>query len=196
MGLPRQDQGLNGDALIKWIGHATVLIEMDGVRIITDPVLRNRIGPLRRYGPPIRSDWCQHLDMALISHLHRDHLDLPSLRLLGPETPLVLPRGGGQILKRNGFKNVRELIEGETLKIGTILIQATPASHGGFRPPLGPNATPLGYSILGSQRIYFPGDTTLFPEMSALDKDLDVALLPVGGWWRTLGGGYEPANGS
>ncbi len=185
-----RDRGLNGQLAMKWIGHATVLIEMDGRRILTDPVLRGRIGPLRRYGPPVQSDWYSHIDVALISHLHRDHLDIPSLRLLGPDTLVVVPRGAREFVNRHGFNNVRELCEGETLTVSTISIQATPAVHGGLRPPFGPTASPVGYSIWGSHRIYFPGDTALFPGMTALAKDLDVALLPVGGWWSTLRGGH------
>ena len=185
-----QDRGIDGQLSITWIGHAAVLIEMNGTRIITDPLLRARIGPLRRYGPAINSDWYSLIDIVLVSHLHRDHLDIPSLRLLGPETLLVVPKGAGGIVKRNGFNNVRELGCGDALTVAKISIQTTPAFHSGFRPPFGPTAPPVGYTICGSHQIYFSGDTALFPEMSAIGNDLDVALLPVGGWWSTLRGGH------
>ena len=170
-----RDRELDGQLSVTWIGHATVLIELDGARVITDPLLRSHIGLLRRYGPSIQSDWYSHIDVALVSHLHRDHLDLPSLRLLGPDTLIVVPQGAGEFLKRRGFDRVRELTSGESLTVDELLIQATPALHNGFRPPFGPTATPIGYSIWGSQRTYFPGDTALFNGMSAMADGLDAA---------------------
>ena len=62
--------------MITWVGHATALIELDGVRIITDPILRSRIGFLIRYAPDVSDEWSQNIDAVLVSHLHRDHLDM------------------------------------------------------------------------------------------------------------------------
>ena len=77
--------GVPADRIV-FLGHATVLIELDGVRVLTDPLLRARVAHLRRQVPPVPSSLFADIDVVLISHLHHDHLDLPSLRLLGRDT--------------------------------------------------------------------------------------------------------------
>ncbi|MCB0156428.1 MAG: MBL fold metallo-hydrolase [Anaerolineae bacterium] len=89
---------------LTYIGHATTLIELAGVRLLTDPVLRRRVAHLNhRHGPTAPARY-QHIDAVLISHLHYDHLDLPSLRLLGQTTRLIVPRGAAKLLR--GFRHV------------------------------------------------------------------------------------------
>jgi L-ascorbate metabolism protein UlaG (beta-lactamase superfamily) len=176
--------------LLTYIGHATTLIELDGVRILTDPLLRNWIGPLRRHAPPIEPAWREGIDAVLLSHLHYDHADRASLELLGHETRLIVPRGAGDLFRRWGFSHIDELTVGDTTAVGPVVIEATPALHQGSRPPFGPTADCLGFVIHGSRDIYFAGDTDLFPEMEGLGGSLDVALLPVWGWGPTLGSGH------
>ena len=176
--------------MITWIGHATVLIELDGIRILTDPILRNRIGFLIRYAPQIQDEWLRNIDVVLLSHLHHDHLDLPSLKRLAGDTRIVAPRGCSRFLKKAGISNVEEIGASGTISVGGIKIRATVAEHGGFRFPFGPTTPAVGYVITGSRRIYFAGDTDLFPEMEGLGSPLDIALLPVGGWGFTLGSGH------
>ncbi|HET92110.1 MAG TPA: MBL fold metallo-hydrolase [Chloroflexi bacterium] len=174
---------------LTYAGHATVLIGMDGVRLLADPVLLDSIGPLRRQmSAPNPAEWA--LDAVLISHAHQDHLHLPSLRLLGPEVHLIAPRGAGGLLQRQGFHHVEELRVGETAAVGDLWITATPAAHSNSRLPFGPTVECLGYVIGGSRQVYFAGDTDLFPEMIAIGRDLDVALLPVWGWGPRLGSGH------
>jgi L-ascorbate metabolism protein UlaG (beta-lactamase superfamily) len=175
---------------VTYVGHATVLVELDGRRLLTDPLLRNRIGYLRRQSARVDPACHRGLDAVLISHLHWDHLDLPSLRRMGRDTPLVVPRGAAGALARGGFRALHELAVGETLQLGSVTIEATPALHSGFRPPFGPSTDCLGYVIHGSRTVYFAGDTDLFPEMAGLGGRLDVALLPVWGWGPTLGPGH------
>lgn len=175
---------------LTWVGHATVTIDLDGTRLLTDPALREYLGPLRRHGPMVHSPWYAGVDAVLISHLHRDHLDLPSLRLLGSGTRLIVPRGAGALLHRSGFEDVVELSVGQTTRIGPLEVSATPAKHSGFRPPAGPTAEALGYLVRGTRCVYFAGDTDLFPEMDGLGQNPDVALLPVGGWGPNLGPGH------
>ena len=177
-------------ARLTYIGHATVGIELDGVRLLTDPLLRRRIVHLYRYALPPEPRWLAPPDAILVSHLHLDHCDVPSLRRLGTATRLIVPRGAGGVLTRHGFRAVEELAPGETASVGTVAVTATPAAHSGFRPPSGPTAIPLGYHIGGSRQLYFAGDTDLFPAMAELAEGLDVALLPVGGWARSLGPGH------
>ena len=175
---------------LTYIGHATTLIEIDGYRLLTDPILRGRVAHLRRRGLAVAPALFDHLDAVLLSHLHLDHCDLPSLRRLARGTRLLVPPGASNILRRQGFTAIEELAPGATTTLGTLPITATPALHSGFRPPLGPTVTAIGFLIGATRRIYFPGDTDLFPGMADLSPDLDLALLPVWGWGPTLGPGH------
>jgi L-ascorbate metabolism protein UlaG (beta-lactamase superfamily) len=182
---------MNPLSRLTFLGHSTVLIEIAGVRILTDPVLFDRIGPLRRTVTSLDPDLYRRIDLALVSHLHLDHFDVPSLRLLGPALRIVVPAGAGRLLDRLDFANVDELGAGEGIVSGAVRVTATHAAHGGFRPPFGPNAAAVGYLVeAGDARIYFAGDTDLFPGMADLAPDLDVALLPVWGWGPNLGRGH------
>ncbi len=105
---------------IVFLGHATVLIEVDGVRLLTDPLLRGRVVHLRRRVPPVPKELFADVDVVLISHLHHDHLDLASLRLLGETTRVVVPAGAGAWLRRRGFEAVTELGVGGVARVGTV----------------------------------------------------------------------------
>lgn len=100
-----------------------------------------------------------------------------------------MPRGAGRALARRGFGRVEEVAPGSTVDLGPVTVTATEAEHRGFRPPFGATAESLGFILEGSHRLYFAGDTDLFPGMSTLGR-LDVALLPVWGWGPTLGEGH------
>ena len=89
---------------VTYAGHATVLIELDGVRVLTDPLLRRHVGVLIRRSPLPKPSVRRDLDAVLISHAHLDHLDVPSLRLFYCATPVVAPRGLGALLRRLGFE--------------------------------------------------------------------------------------------
>ncbi|CAN5787557.1 MBL fold metallo-hydrolase [soil metagenome] len=175
---------------LTYVGHATVLIEIDGVRVLTDPVLRQHVSGFIRRQIPLPTLQASNIDVVLISHLHYDHLDLPSLRLLGYHTHLVAPRGTAIFLHRQGFTNVTELVVGEQLVVGALRITATPARHSGARGWFGPKVESLGFLLHGQQTVYFAGDTDLFPQMREMANPLDIALLPVWGWGPTLGNGH------
>ena len=175
---------------IVFLGHATVLIELDGVRLLTDPLLRDRVAHLRRQVSPVDPAVYAGLDAVLISHLHHDHLDLASLRLLGLDTSLVVPTGAGELLRRKGFTGVSELSVDETTNVGALQVEAVEARHDGRRHPGGMRAKTLGYVIRGRRTVHFAGDTELFDGMSAFGPSLDIALLPVAGWGPTLGPGH------
>ncbi len=178
-------------AQVTWIGHGTALIELDGVRLLTDPLLRDRVAHLRRHArlPPDRD--LQDIDAVLLTHLHRDHLDLPSLRRIGKKVPIVVPRGGGRLLLRRGFDSVREIAPGEDVAVGEVHILATEARHHGGRGVVGAHGPALGYVIAGSRRIYDAGDTDLFDGMRAIGAGvLDCALVPIWGWASRLGPGH------
>jgi L-ascorbate metabolism protein UlaG (beta-lactamase superfamily) len=176
---------------VDFIGHSSLAIELDGVRLLTDPVTRGRVGPLRRVEPVPARDRLRDIDAVLISHLHWDHLDVPSLRDLGRGTAMFVPIGAGAWMRAAGFTDVREMSVGESAIVGGVVVRAVPAVHSGFRPPLGPTAPPLGFVVRGSRSIYFAGDTDLFDGMGALGEPIDLALLPVWGWGPTLGRGLH-----
>jgi L-ascorbate metabolism protein UlaG (beta-lactamase superfamily) len=175
---------------ITWIGHSTVLLELDGVRLITDPILRRRVAHLRRAATGPHRGESGALDAVLVSHLHYDHLDVASLRCLGRTTRVLVPSGGGGMLRRRGFRAVTEVDVGDELRIGGVAIRATPAEHDGRRTPFSADAPALGYLVSGSQRVYFAGDTDLFDGMRDVAPQLDVALLPVAGWGPRLPPGH------
>jgi L-ascorbate metabolism protein UlaG (beta-lactamase superfamily) len=180
---------------ITWIGHSTVLLELDGVRLLTDPVLRKSIVHVRRVAGPVDVDALGELDAALVSHLHYDHLDMRSLRRLGRSLRVVAPAGSGSLLRRSGLADVTELDVGDTVEIGAVTIEATHAEHDGRRGPFG-RAPALGYLVTGSARVYFAGDTDLFDGMESLSPDLDVALLPIAGWGPSLPPGHLDPEGA
>jgi L-ascorbate metabolism protein UlaG (beta-lactamase superfamily) len=214
--VPARHTGRTADRIV-FLGHATVLIDVDGVRLLTDPLLRGRVAHLRRQVPPMPRELFAGVDVVLISHLHHDHLDLPSLRLLGETTHVVVPAGAGGWLRSRGFEavtelgvgdaaqvgmvtelgvgdaaqvgTVTELAAGDIAKAGTLTVTAVQARHDGRRLG-GPHAETLGYLVSGGHTVYFAGDTELFAEMSHLPQPLDVALLPVAGWGPTLGAGH------
>ena len=156
-----------------------MLIELDGVRVLTDPVLRGRVAHLRRVPPAGAVP--KQLDAVLVSHAHRDHLDVPSLARLGRDLRIVVPDGAGRALRRRGFGQVGEVAAGEEIRVDTVVVRATWANHG---------AHAVGYVLGGSRLVYFAGDTDVFAEMSDLAPGLDLALLPVAGWGRKVGPGH------
>jgi len=172
---------------LTYVGHATVLVDLDGVRLITDPVLRPRVLHLRRVGA-IPAAALRGLDAVLLSHAHWDHLDLPSLERLGKELPIVCPTGLAALLRRKRFVHVTMLEVGEEVTVGALVVRAVHAEHDGGRGPLGASGE-LGFVIAGSQTVYFAGDTDLFDDLAAVGP-VDVALVPVAGWGSKVGPGH------
>lgn len=182
--MPEPDQPLR----IAWIGHSTVLVELDGARFLTDPLLRPRVAHVRRVAkppPPIEGE----LDAVLLSHVHHDHLDSPSLALVRAQG-IVVPRGAKRLVARRGPENVVELDEGEKLQFGSVAVVATHAEHPSRRWPFAAAIPALGYMIRGTANVYFAGDTDLFDGMLELAPGLDVALLPIDGWGPRVGPGH------
>ncbi len=179
-----------GVARLTYVGHGTVLIETGGARILTDPLLRRRMGPLFRRGPLPDPALLADLDAVLISHLHIDHLDAPSLRRLDPGTPVVVPTHGARLLRQIGFSDVRTLRPRDTSEVGGLRVEATASWHRGKRYPMTQAGDALGYLVGDGPTFYFAGDTGLFPGLSSLAGRVDVALLPISGWGTTLPGDH------
>ena len=175
---------------ITFLGHASLLIDMDGERILTDPLLRKRVWHLQRQRQITDQSLFNDISVVLISHAHSDHMDFPSLRMLDRDLRIVAPRGTAQLLKKGGIQNVQEIARGESFNVGKLMVTATHAEHDGARFRYSKPAETVGFLIDGSQRIYFAGDTDLFSEMAELGHNLDIALLPVWGWGPNLGAGH------
>jgi L-ascorbate metabolism protein UlaG (beta-lactamase superfamily) len=176
---------------ITWLGHSTVLLEAGAARLLTDPVLRRRVAHLRRHGGAALDP--QPLDGVLVSHVHRDHLDRPTLRALaGSGTAVVVPRGAARFVASMPFGAVREVTAGDAVRVAGVAVHAVPAWHEARRHPASKPVESLGFLV---ERVWFAGDTDLHRDMAALRGKVDVALLPVWGWRPTLGPGHlDPAG--
>ncbi len=175
---------------VTFLGHASLLLEVDDLRILTDPLLRDGVGPVRRQTKAVLPELFADLDAVFVSHGHHDHLDLPSLRAIPGRPTVIVPRGFGRLVARAMGGPVEEVAPGDRLVIDSVHFEVLAAAHSGRREPLGPTGPALGCVIRGSRRIYFPGDTDLFAGMAALAGTLDVALLPVWGWGPNIGPGH------
>jgi len=188
------DTGAVRGLAMRFLGHSTVRLELAGSVVLTDPVLTGRVGPLRRMSPMPDPAHFADTDLVLLSHLHSDHLHLPSLRRLSHTARVVVPRGAGRWLRGRGIGNVDELAPGEELEHGGLRVHGVPAAHSGHRfgprSTHGPQAAAMGHLVeAGGHRVYAAGDTDLFDGMAGFGP-LDAALLPVWGWGLSLGPGH------
>jgi L-ascorbate metabolism protein UlaG (beta-lactamase superfamily) len=183
---------------LTYVGHGTVELRLGGVSVLTDPFLRNWLGPLHRQGPPPDPAIPERAALVLISHLHRDHMDVRSLRRISPDTPVVVPKGATKWPRKAGARDIRELDVGEQTSFGGIEVTAVRAQHNGHRDDhRGEPIQPLGYVIeTAGMKTYFAGDTDLYEGMAELGP-LDLALLPIWGWGPYVGSGHlNPVSAS
>lgn len=175
------DSDQNSNRIV-YIGHATVLIQLDNLNIITDPMFSEHIGYFaRRYVESgIKFENLPPIDAILISHEHPDHLDKPSLKRFPKETVVIVSKGLGERIRKMGFKDVREMSWWQITKIKEVTITATPAKHIFSKSS--------SYVIEGSRNIFFIGDTGLFDGFKEVGKrfKIDMALLPIGDYHPRL----------
>jgi L-ascorbate metabolism protein UlaG (beta-lactamase superfamily) len=186
-----------GTLALTWWGHASTTVEIAGTRVATDPLLSDRLLHLRRYAarPAARAF---EADVVLISHLHHDHLHLPSLRRFGREVPILVPRGGESLLRSVGGDRVLPVEPGDILEVAGVRVTVLPATHDGGRGRHTKVAGPaLGFRGDGGDRsFWFPGDTELRDDMATVGH-VDLALVPIGGWGPTLEDGHmDPLDGA
>ncbi|WP_326769037.1 MBL fold metallo-hydrolase [Streptomyces sp. NBC_01591] len=186
---------------VTWWGHATCTIEDSGVRVLTDPLFVRRFAHLRRRRGELPGPEATVADVVLVSHLHSDHLHLPSLARLAPGSRLIVPMGamrsvpGLRVLCSVRGLRITEVAPGDEVRVGDVRVRAVRAMHDGRRLPMGPHRSPaLGFVVEGEARTYFAGDTGLFDDMAQDVGPVDVALLPVGGWGPYLGHGHLDAG--
>lgn len=179
---------MGADVTVRYVGHATVQFELDGARILTDPFLRDRLGPLERHGPLPDPAAIGPIDVVLISHGHPDHFDRRSLAAVEGHPTVVVPGGLGRTVRRWYAGDVVELRAGRAALVGGVRVEAVRAKH--WISPGAPRAQPLGYLVGESPRVWFAGDTGRFPEMRDLRGAVDLALLPVATWGPHRGPGH------
>ncbi|MEA2607291.1 MAG: hypothetical protein QOI00_2048 [Chloroflexota bacterium] len=187
---PASAEDATGAVGVRYLGHATVLLDLPGLRILTDPFLRDRLGPLRRHGPLPQPGVIGPIGFVLVSHAHPDHFDRRSLRVVAGDPLVIVPRGLGASVRRIGLR-AREVVVGERVSIAPHwTISALPARH--WRWPGVPRAAAIGYLIEGpgGTGIYFAGDTAPFRAMREFADRVDLALLPVGSWGPHLTPGH------
>ncbi len=182
---------------LAWLGHATVLLNVFGTWIITDPALGRRIGAavgpvqigVRRItAPALKPADLPPVDLVLISHAHFDHLDLPTLARLPRSATVVTSPNLHDLLRR--FRDVRELRWGEHTTVGGLTITGTPANHWGARMISDRHRGWGGFLVeRPGLRVFFAGDTAYTDALKplALGGPIDVAVMPIGAYdpWIT-----------
>ena len=180
---------------VTWLGHSTVVVDLDGVRVIADPLLRRNSGILRRRGDqPTRPVW-EGTDAVLLSHLHHDHAEVASLKLLG-EVPVLTAEKNARWVSKKGLAG-RGLREEEWIAVGgntAVRVRLVPAVHHSRPMPHRPNAA-NGHLVRGpSGVVWLAGDTELYPAMETLPMlagaPIDIAVVPIGGWGPRLSPGH------
>ncbi len=178
-----------------WLGHSTVLLKIDGVTVLTDPVLSLRaginlgvgtLGPKRFVAPALSVHDLPHIDLILLSHAHMDHFDLPTLRRLESRgTAVITAARTGDLLYARRFASVRELGWGERAAVGPAEVRAFQVNHWGARVRTDSYRGYNGYGIqVGRYRVLFGGDTaytTLF-RAARTSRPYDLAIMPVGAY--------------
>ena len=180
---------------LTWLGHATVVLDIDGVRLVADPLLQRHNGILRRRGARPEGEAWSGADAVLLSHLHHDHAEVASLRMLGAVPVLTAAENAVWVVKK-GLAG-RGLAKGEWVAVGgaeDVTVKLVPAVHNARPMPHRPNAA-NGHLVRGpSGVVWLAGDTDLYPDMETLagmaGAPIDVAVVPVGGWGPRLSPGH------
>ncbi|HEX5542530.1 MAG TPA: MBL fold metallo-hydrolase [Micromonospora sp.] len=187
---PRLPRAEAGQILVTWVGHATYVIQIGGLTVLTDPVWSHKIPGVRPRLTPAGVEWSAlpRIDAVVISHNHYDHLDAPSIRRLPRDTPMLVPANLASWFRRRGFRDVTDLDWWESREIGGVHFDFVPAHHWSRRTLTDTNKSLWGGWILtepAGTRIYFAGDTGYghwFSEIAHRYPDIDLALIPVGAY--------------
>jgi L-ascorbate metabolism protein UlaG (beta-lactamase superfamily) len=186
------DRGALG---ITFIGHSSFLLQVDGRKVLIDPVFSKRLILLRRQRRPgVRMEELPAIDLVLLTHAHMDHLDLASLRrvvratrrLAGRAPEVVVPRGVEDLVESLGFSRVHHLEWWEQIEVQGLKVTMTPCRHWGARMFRDVHRGYGGYVVEGGgQSVYHSGDTAYFEGFREIGRRLkpEVALLPIGAYF-------------
>ncbi|RAL26950.1 MBL fold metallo-hydrolase [Thermoflavimicrobium daqui] len=189
----------NDEVTVGWVGHSTVLMNIYGYTILTDPVFAKRvgirigsgdrwiIGPKRHIDPAVSLEEIGKIDLILLSHAHMDHFDIPTLRKLArPETKVIIPKGTARLLRKMPFGQILEMADENTFEVDEqVKIKGVPVRHWGHRYPWNRSFSYTGYLIeRKGVRLFFPGDTAYTPKFSQLreEGDIDITFMPIGAY--------------
>jgi L-ascorbate metabolism protein UlaG (beta-lactamase superfamily) len=189
-------QGEASPLAVSWFGHSTALVEIDGYRVLTDPVWSNRcspsdvIGPQRLHPPPVQLEGLPSVDAVLISHDHYDHLDIDTVQALVrmQRAPFFVPLGVGAHLRAWGVPDERviELDWNQSVRLGELTVICVPARHFSGRLFTRNNTLWASWALVGpAHRAYFGGDTGYtrsFAQVGEEHGPFDLTLLPIGAY--------------
>jgi L-ascorbate metabolism protein UlaG (beta-lactamase superfamily) len=195
---PNPENWSNAQVTLAWLGHATVLINFFGIKVLTDPVLFPRIGirlpgftigPKRLTAPALQFHELPKIDLALLSHAHFDHLDLRTLRCFDENTRVVTARATRDLLRRTRLGDITEFEWGESKTLqtvaGDIEITAFAVKHWGARKQRDTYRGYNGYLLERNQRrIIFAGDTAMTDSFAELRGrgEIDLAIMSIGAY--------------
>jgi N-acyl-phosphatidylethanolamine-hydrolysing phospholipase D len=189
-----RENARHSEPTVTWIGHATVLVQMDHLTFLTDPIWSEKAFPLtfmgpKRFAPPgLALDALPPIDLVLISHNHYDHLDLPTLRRLAANgTRFLVPLGDAELLRKSGIGPVDELDWWDRREVSGVEVHCVPSQHWSGRRLTDDNASLWsGWVVLGpTHRFYFAGDSGYFSGFAEIGKRLgpfELAALPIGAY--------------
>jgi len=176
---------------INWIGHSTLLIQIDGLNILTDPIWSKRCspvsfaGPKRYTAPGIRFEDLPEIHIVLISHNHYDHLDKSTIRRIGNSPLYIVPKGIGDFLRKNNITNYTELKWWESIKHNGVEFIGTPARHVSARTPFDiRKSLCCSFVVNGAKNsLFFTGDTAYsrkFRKIGEIYGPFDLVAVPIG----------------
>jgi L-ascorbate metabolism protein UlaG (beta-lactamase superfamily) len=181
--------GTGQGARLTWLGHASWLVQLDGLSLLIDPVLGPSISGVikRNVGPGVAIEQLPPIDASLVSHNHRDHMDLGTLRRVG--APMIAGTGSAPAV-RSARLECRELGWWEATRLGEVSVSFVPSQHWSRRGMRDSNRMLWGGFVIegSSARLYHSGDTAYFDGFKEIGRrfpSLDAALLPIGA--------YDPA---
>jgi len=178
---------------ITWVGHSTLLVQTDGLNILTDPIWSERCSPVqfagpKRYMPPgIRFESLPEIDIVIISHNHYDHLDRLTIEKLGNKPLYLIPLKIGAFFEDLGITNYEELDWWESITFNGVEFICTPAQHFSNRSMFDRNKTLWSSWVVNGKnnRFYFGGDTGYFPGFTEIAErygPFDIAAIPIGAY--------------
>ena len=189
--LPDLSQWHREKLSVVWIGHATILLRIGNLTILTDPVMSNRVGiglglitggPHRLYAPALSVNQLPPIDLILISHAHFDHLDRPTLCRLPKETPVITAHHTLDLIRDLGFRRITELQWGESLDFSGLKFTARKVNHWGARTFFDQHRGYNAYLIESADhRVLYGGDSAYQDHFKDL-TDIDLAILGIGGY--------------